>query len=256
MSSFRIVDPLVVNFDSQGRLLTGGYFKFFESGTDTPMDVYSDPSLSTDIGSQVALGVDGRISQDVWGNVAYRVRLYTSADVLVKEIDPVEPSGGATQNIPALVTDYFLTNDGANLLWAAIRQLPDPTGQSGNLLTTDGVNYLFQSIAALNIPTITTTATSLTIGDTLFQWGTDTMPASGSVTSVKAVTFGTPFSGLPAVMCIAKTNSQPAGPVVCYLTSDPTSTGFSVTGDIAEGTSSGANFTQPAPFNWMAMGPA
>jgi hypothetical protein len=180
--------------------------------------------------------------------------LYASNGTLIWDRDDVEIPGGAGTSIPALQPGKFLTNDGALYLWQSIIQVPDPTGQAGKIVGTDGTNPLWLSISSLNIPSITVGSGSAQLGTLLIQWGTDNLPASGSVTSNKTVTFPTAYSSAPAGFAIAVTNSQPAGPVVCYLTSQPTITSMSITGDIAEGNAGGANFTQAAPFNWIAIG--
>lgn len=254
MAAFRILDQNPAYLGLLGLIAAGGTLNFYDAGTTTPKDVFGDEALTVNNGPVLVLGPDGRAQVDVWGDGAYRVRLYDANATLIWDRDDVEIPGGTGTSIPSLQAGKYLTNDGALLLWQAIIQVPDPTGQSGKILGTDGVNPLWQSISSLNIPSFSAVPGGFQAGTLLIQLGSDSLPASGTVTSVKAVTFQTAFSAAPNAIAIAQGNSQPAGPVVMYQTSAPTVTGASFTGDIAEGNAGGANFTQPAPFQYIAIG--
>jgi hypothetical protein len=262
--AYRVVDPLRPFFDNQGRILSGGELRFYEAGTTTPKSVYADQDLSVDNGSTIALDSAGRPDDDVWGAGSYRVRVYDSAGVLIEEADPVsDPAASSGAVIPALQPDEFLTNDGSNLVWEPILQVPDPTGSSGKVLGTDGANLVWQSLPEVEQPAdpdVTVAADSFRAGTSasttkfLIQRGSATAPASGSNTTQASVTFPVPFDTVWHVSIMPTTNSQPGGPVVWNLTAAPATTGFTAQFDVAEGTSSGANIVNPVPFTWVAFG--
>lgn len=262
--SYRVVDPFAANFNQQGELLAGGRFEFYEAGTTSPKAVYADASLSTSNGSTVELDASGRPSVDVWGSGSYRVRLYDANGVLVREADPVrDPAASTGATIPPLEVDRFLSNDGSNLIWLPVLQVPDPSGSAGKFLSTDGGNLTWQSLPEVEQPAdpdVTVTANSFRAGSTasttkfLIQRGSATAPASGSNTTQASVTFPVPFDTVWHVSIMPTTNSQPGGPVVWNLTAAPATTGFTAQFDVAEGTSSGANMVNPVPFTWIAFG--
>ena len=64
-------------FDSDGKLLSGGIFYFYEAGTDTPKAVYSDAGGTTSLGSVVTLDSAGS-SQIFLGTGNYHVILAVS----------------------------------------------------------------------------------------------------------------------------------------------------------------------------------
>jgi hypothetical protein len=258
MTTFRILDQSPVYFDLAGDLASGGALKFYSTGTTTPKDVYADPDKSVNNGSTVEIDTDGRAKVDIWGDGAYRVRLYDANDTLISEADDVEIPGGTGTSIPALASGQFLTNDGSVLAWDSVRQVPDPTGSADKILGTDGTNLVWQAAPVAPTAPITTATDSVQFGTTagkawLIQKGTATGPASGTYTITKAVTFPTAYAAVPFVSICVET-SYSGGPVVWYFASAPTTTGFSVTFDVAEGNSSQSTMNSDVPFAWLAQG--
>ncbi len=67
--------------DSSGNPLSGGQIFFYESGTTTKLDTYSDTSLTTANSNPVVLGSDGRLPNDVYlKDQAYTYVLAPAAD--------------------------------------------------------------------------------------------------------------------------------------------------------------------------------
>lgn len=267
MAAFRILNQFPVYLDLAGKPADGGYLKFYESGTTTPKSVYGGPDLTPDNGSTVALSSDGRTDVDVWGDGAYRVRLYDADNTLIAEADDVEIAGGDGTTIPALVDGYFLTNNGSLLLWASIRQLPDPTGQDGKMVVADGDSYILQSIPEPPEPVdpeivIDDAAKLFRAGvsddNTKFviQCGLGSAPASGSRNTTGSVTFDTPFVTLWALNITQNHNGVTADSHVPSQTvTTKSTTGFTARFSTDENsTSSVWNIINEVPFMWVAMG--
>lgn len=263
MSTFRILDQAPVYFDLSGQLAVDGSLKFYASGTTTPKDVYADPSMIVDNGSSILIGVDGRAVDQIWGNGTYRVRLYDVNSTLVFEADDVEIPGGTGTTIPSLITGNFLTNDGAVLAWSPILQVPDPTGSASKVLSNDGTNLIWSAAVTLPpIPTggITQSGSSIVIGAVRLQWGSGTLPASGTNTTNVSITFGTAFSASPVsvqLTAVASSGVTGSGGLLILSAPSQTSTGFNAWGDTNAGFSGGSHpITATTPFTWLAIGPA
>lgn len=88
----RYINPLPQYFDDEGNVLSGGKLYFYESGTSTLQDTYSDSALTVPNTNPVILDADGRLPDDVYLSGAYKVRLTDATDTLIREIDPVGSS--------------------------------------------------------------------------------------------------------------------------------------------------------------------
>lgn len=251
MSSFRILNNFPVYRGADDLPLVGGELRFYESGTTTPKSVYGDPELTIDNGPVIAIGSDGRPVVDIWGDGSYRVRLYDADGTLVPgcEVDDVEIPGGDAATIPTLVDGYFLTNNGALLLWAEIRQLPDPTGQDGKMVVADGDGYILQPVPEIPEPA----APDIVVDPDFFQAGlsddntkffvlrgTGTAPATFALTSSVEIPFDPGFDSLWAVFITPMTSG-------CTSNVPPALPSWSVTGFTAGAASSSVtgNFYAP-----------
>ena len=252
MTGFRILDPFPAYLNLLGVPASGGSLKFFDSETDDPKDVFGDADLTVNNGPSVLIGTDGRTVVDVWGSGSYTVRLYAPDDTLIAEAEDVTLPGGGGTAIPTLVAGSFLTNDGAVLQWEDILQVPDPTGQSGKILGNDGSNLIWQALTQF-VPEID--GTSLKLGTILIQWGTDTIPASGTTSSAKAITFGKPFL---STLYVNASLNQVAGITASGGYPTISTFGWSTTGataninfSIADGST---DITSPCAIAWLAIG--
>ncbi len=262
-TAFRPLDPFQVFTDQHGELLIGGSVAFFQSGTTTPQDVYSDNGLTTDIGPSVEIGSDGRLISDCWASGNLRVRLL---DINGQQIGPdrdnVEIPGGGAAALPTpFIANALLTNDGALAEWLTTILMPDPTGHANNLLGTDGTSVFWQTLSALNIPTVSDVASNgFVVGSTRIQWGTVTLPASGASVTSQAATFGTPFSGAPyAVVPVNYSGSGAtiSGRMVILSAQSVSTTGFTMAGDLNNApTGSPPPITNPTNCGYIAIGPA
>lgn len=263
MAAYQFYNPAPVFFDLLGlQPISNGSITFYERGTTTDKNTWQEPELTTVNENPVPLGPGGRLTAPVFLDGDYTAVIKDALGAVIATRDIIG-GGVAGQTIPALLSGQFLTNDGSNLSWATVRQLPDPTGFTNHYLTTDGANFFLTPIpAAPTIPDL-----QITVGTTSFQagvstdetkWlaqmGSATAPATGSNTTTVSVTFPTVYSTRPYVFLTPTSDSNPGGPMVGNLTATPTTTGFTARYDVAEGTSGGANVVNPVPFDWVAFG--
>src|SRR5690242_5502537 len=259
MPSFRILSQSPVYFLLDGKTpAADGRIEFYEAGTTTPKDVYGDVDLTVNNGSSIVLGSDGRASDDIWGDGSYRVRVYAADDTLISDDDNVEIPGGDGTAIPALEAGKVLSNDGAVLQWLELQDVPDPTGQSGKILSSDGSAYTWTDApTSPDIPTggISTATKKITIDNILIQWGSGEASASGFRQTSVGITFGTAFSSCQFVGVTPTSNTTTSGGQIGVpaVTSKST-TGFAVAFDTDDFGETNAQFINPVPFDWIAIG--
>jgi hypothetical protein len=74
--------PIARLFDENGDPLAGGKVYFYEAGTDTPKDTYTDATMNTLNSNPVILDSEGyATSGGIWGEGFYRIRIFDSNDV-------------------------------------------------------------------------------------------------------------------------------------------------------------------------------
>lgn len=262
MAAFLLFDKITTWYGSSGQLLAGGQFRFFEAGTMTPKDVYGDRALTVNNGHVIALDASGRLAHECWADTtaSYYVELYDADGVKHGEISRVEVPGGQGQVIPVPAPGEYLSGDGTNFLAVDLsdRLLPDQTGHSNKILGTDGATASWVPRPADGAPGVSDTSytsNSVRVGKMLYQFGSDTAPASGSISTTRTVTFPTAYVSPPRVFVIPVGGTQAgSAPPVTYLTSAPSNTSFSVAFDVAEGDRDSSNMINPVPFMWMAVG--
>ena len=271
MTAFRLFSRINTFYGLTGQLLAGGLLRFYDAGTTSPRPVYGDPGLTINNGVSVQLDSSGRPDVDVWGDGAYFVEVFDSLGVKQGEADNVRVPGDSGQSIPALEAGKFLTNNGAVLLWAGIREVPDPTGQSGKQLGTDGEAIFWEPKPAPPpdppAPDIVIGTASLTIGDggdykIVMQFGEDSAPGSNNWFTQKAVTFPTPFAKILAVGGTLKTTTIGVQSGIPALAVTGWTFGAAATGatfywrniPVGEHDDSNDFITQPVPFGWWAIG--
>lgn len=274
MTSSVFTEPSPQYRDASGNVCAGGSLKFFATGTLNAQNVFSDSTLATNIGATVPLGSDGRatsgtstITVYLDDSLQYRAQLFDANGAKQWDVDPINPQAAVSNSIPALVNGYFLSNDGSQLLWDLIRQLPDPAGQSGKVLTTDGTGFSWiakpadgtAGTAGTNAA-VTVTASSVKwsngTGDLFFiQTGSGSAPASGSHTTQVSVTFATPFKTTPKVMAAPTSASfASSGYLVALSVVNASTTGFTVSMDTNSSDGSNGNIISAVPFDYVAFG--
>lgn len=259
MAAYQFYNPAPVLSDLLGlKPASGGKLYFYSRGTTTPLDTYNTPEADTPNANPVQLDSAGRANTPIFLDGEYTVVCKDSGGATIWTRDVVSgAAAGAT--IPALETGKFLTNDGTNLIWADVRQMPDPTGSENQMPVTDGSGYVLQDVPAPIDPEIVVDTNKFQAGVStdetkfLIQMGADSAPASGTFTTTKSVAFTTPYAVAPKVIAWTTSSSQPAGPTVAERTAVST-TGFTYQFDVAEGDTGDASIVNPIPFEWIAFG--
>ena len=255
---FRILNQAPQYLTADGRVNAGGSLTFYETGTTTPKDTFSDFALTTPNANPLFLDAAGRTLTDVWGDGEYTVVCKDAAGVIQWTRDEVRSDNEIQQTIPEGDNGEFLTTDGVQLLWAEIRQVPDPSGSSGKYLTTDGTNLIWDDTPEPpepTVPDVVSTSTTFRIGALLCQIGSGTIPASGTRSASVGVTFATAFSGNPVHISVNPTIPTVSGsgfaPICNAISIGPS--GFTASVDVND--TSGANITNSVPFTYLAIGP-
>ena len=258
MSSFRPLGQFIQYFLDDGQVNAGGSVTFYETDLTTLKNTYSDPALTVLNSNPVTLAADGRLSADVWGSGVYGAVLKDASGTVIETRNNIQSGADPGFSIPALVASEFLTNDGSNLLWQAIQQVPDPTGSAGDILGTDGTLVFWQSLATLNIPVITPGASSLKIGTVLIQWGSASVAASGTNTANATVFFSPAFSGTPYHISVTPNTGSgitSAGKLAIMSAQARTAASFQAWIDVNNDPGD-PPISAATPFTWLAIGPA
>ncbi len=255
--AYRFVNPAPVHFDVPGtELAKSGNLHFYETGTTTNKTTYSNTAGSIPNANPVPLDSSGRANTNIWlsGNYTAVLKDSLGATVWTRDIQPEAASGTI---LPALIADLFLTNNGSVMNWAAVRQVPDPTGSGGKILGTDGTALIWQAIAAVP-PTITVVGNSFKIGTLLFQFGSDTFPASSVPPyhgTTKVVSFPIAFDSVLGVFGTVNKIGVVSNGDHGVLAESHTTTTSTFSMDInSAAVDSSRYITATTPFSWMAVG--
>lgn len=81
--------PWTQAFDGAGNTLAGAKLYFYEAGTSTPQDVYSDAELTTALSNPVIADGGGRFVPIYLVDTNYKVALYTAENVLIWTADNI-----------------------------------------------------------------------------------------------------------------------------------------------------------------------
>ena len=178
-------------FDSNGDPLNGGKLNFYEIGTSTPKDTYSDEALTSANANPVVLDAAGR-QGDIWFSGQVKVVLTDADDVQIDVTDPVgdAAAGGSFTNWSATVTyaaddivkgsngRYYASIAGSNTgnnptstsgSWVEVRHVYAYDANYSyklNQLVMGSDGYIYRSLADSNLGnTPTTTPASWTINE-------------------------------------------------------------------------------------------
>lgn len=85
--------------DLNGDPYPGAVAEFYEAGTTTPANVYSDSALSTSLGSSVTADSAGRFDEIYLGPLIYKVIIKDSGGTTIYEVDDINALGAAEFSI-------------------------------------------------------------------------------------------------------------------------------------------------------------
>lgn len=264
--SFQFLNPAPVFFDLPGaEPLAGGFLQFYDKGTTTPRDTWSDEARTVLNPNPVPLDAAGRAEFAIWLDGEYSVKAESAAGETIWTRDYTSgQTAGAT--IPPLQQDRWLTNDGVSMSWGVLRQLPDPTGFADQALVTDGANFLFRPFPTL--PEIPDPDIKVTIAPLSFraglkdestkfyiEAGSGSAPASGSNTTQAVITLATPFAGVP-VITVTPTAAQggSGGYLPSFSIIAKSAANFTIKFDTNAGTDSGGRINNSIAFDYIAFG--
>ncbi|AVU02515.1 gp53-like domain-containing protein [Xanthomonas oryzae pv. oryzicola] len=254
--SQRFYNPAPVFADLLGlEPLAGGFLQFYDKGTTTSKGTWSDSDLTVANQNPVPLDSSGRANTNIWLDGAYTVvlRAADGTSVWTRDVDD-SAAGGAT--IPSLQNGQFLSNDGSNLLWGEVLQVPDPTGSSGKILGTDGANLIWEAKPEIPDLPVENFSGAMKIGTAMIQWGTSTIAASGETVAAGNVNFPRAFSGAPVVT--AQSNAAAVtneGQIPVFAIASTNTTGFSVQVHTDDYGRNGSRISRAVPYSWIAIGP-
>lgn len=117
----RFIPPREAVYDSSGNSSSGAKLNFYEPGTTTPQDTYSDEALTSANANPVVADSAGRFGDIFMQAVNYKVVLTDSDDVVIHSTDPVHggassdlviPTGGSSsRTLAALFADLLSIKD-------------------------------------------------------------------------------------------------------------------------------------------------
>lgn len=264
MASFRILNQAPQYLLPDGRVNAGGSLTFYETDLTTLKDTWAEKDLTTLNSNPVAFDASGRTLTDVWGDGEYGVEMRDALGVVIWTRNNVQTAGDAAQTIPALQSGQFLSNDGTEMFWTDIIQVPDPTGLANYQLESDGTGVPVWVQKPVPEPPpesdIDAETTFLRLNTYLRIWGTGTAPAAPSAKSSSVnITFAKPFSGTPyhaSVTITESGGSAPSGAICTLAVTGLTATGMTVTVNMPDDDSTSSwKLANATPFSYSVEGP-
>jgi len=260
--TYRFYNPAPVLHDLLGiEPCALGTLHFYDQGTTNPRTTWADADQAVPNPNPVPLDSSGRANNNIWLDGAYSVVLKDADGITVWTRD-VDSGAGAGQAIPALVNGQFLTNDGVNLIWAPILEVPDPTGSEGYQLEVAGGIPTWVPKPAPYVPPEPdwgVDGQALVLGGFAIQTGTATIPASANYISSVGITFPKPFTELfyvgPAAG-IVSVGSFGAGVTlsVTGFTAGMAASGCTINANCTDDGGDGRAIASPVPVTWVAIG--
>lgn len=178
--SYRLLDQNPVYLDNAGQPLSGGFLAFYDTGTTTPKNTWSDKGLTVLNANPVQLDSAGRANTEIWGSGSYRVRLYDADMNQVYQRDNVDEllTGSGLPDPTGSAGLFVYSPDGVVYALVEIREVPDPTGSSGKYLyTADGVNLSWRNKNLA--PSVTTITSSASVAPIATSEATEITAQSG-----------------------------------------------------------------------------
>lgn len=242
-----------------------GSLTFYEIGTTTPKDTWSDYDQNILNENPVPLDSAARSSTQIWGEGEYTIVLRNADGETVWTRD-WRPEQAGSDALPAKESGKFLTTDGESWLLDSITQVPDPTGFSGRILSTDGANLLWVTPASIvpeppepPVYPIGPEGNGFRIGDLLLQFGTGSWPATGQTSASQNITFPEEYDSVMWAQAVPTQGTTTNNSVPTNLI--PSTESLSNTGFTAAVQTNGAmvsgsrgHILTATTFRWFAIG--
>lgn len=266
MPAYRLLNQSPQYLLPSGKVNAGGSISTYETDLTTPKLTWSDPDQMTPNANPIQLDSAGRTVTDVWCDGEYGEVVKDALGATIWTRNNVRPGDGtAATALPTLDAGQFISSDGTTLIAVDILQLPDMTGETGNILYTDGVLSYWAAPPTLPVvpePDIVVTSTSFRGGTSssttkfLIQTGTGSAPASGSQNTSTSVAFPVPFATLLHVAVTQKHNGVTAnGTIPSQSNTVESATGFDIRFSTNDNSPNSAwNIINSVPFSWVAFG--
>lgn len=140
----RLFQPVVFIVDANGVPLSGAKYYFYESGTSTPVNTYSDSALSIANTNPVIADSAGRLGDVFLAADSYRILIKDANDVTIDDIDPYDVSSGSSFG------SGLGTDNSGNTVTAS--EVNSQAGTSYTLLTGDrGKLVTFSNASAIAV---------------------------------------------------------------------------------------------------------
>lgn len=245
----RFYDPAPVQFTTDGTTIAaGGSLQFYEIGTTTPKDTYSDADLTTANTNPVVLDSAGRAETNIWLDGQYTVALLASDGTTVWTRDVGEDTSDS-DDIPTLSSGDFLTNDGTSLKWAEILQVPDPTDLTDYVLKSDGTQAYWAEDDS-DEADVDYSDTTIRVGGKLILLGSGSI-GTGANVPTKNIDFSVTFDSPPKVFVTMTQNGvNSTGYSAIVSVTSTNTTYFTVTAD----TNRGVSISNALTFDYIAVG--
>lgn len=111
----RLINPYQTFRDTAGEVVSNGTLEFYETGTSTPKDYYSDAELTVSVSTPYDLDAYGRVTGNVWLDGDYRIIVKDSDGATVYTIDDVSSisttgggGGTSTETVQGTVYNKFI----------------------------------------------------------------------------------------------------------------------------------------------------
>lgn len=141
-------------FDANGDPMSGAKLYFYEAGTTTPKDTYTDYTLGTPNSNPVEADADGRMGGIWLGSGAYKAILKTAGDATIWSVDYVT---GNQLDILTTRGDLLTRNASAYARLAL--------GSAGQGLVSDGSDAVWSTIPALSAANVWTATQTISSTD-------------------------------------------------------------------------------------------
>lgn len=274
--SYRLTDPAPVLLNLLGTArAANGSLTFYEKGTTTPKDTWSDQDLTVLNDNPVPLDSSGRAETEIWLDGEYTVVAKASDDTTIwtRVVAPEIAPGLAIPDLTGK-TGWFLSNNGSVLVWQDILALllPDPSGSAGYqvVVNSDGTGYILQppptpEELSINIEILSSTRQVFTDDDgnkmQILQGTATTSGGLGSKNAQGTVTYSNAFSSDLVPMITAVGGPFAPGNGVSGYWADVSCFSHSATGFVANfNTNHGesnadGNISGNITFGFLAIGP-